>query len=776
MSTPEQQNPTITRMRDELSCAVCHELFNEPKSLPCLHTFCAKCLENSEASRRHLRVEEREDPPEKIKCPLCGEFCEMSKGIKGLTTNFMYVNLVEHLAVHQKLTSGHALECGKCQGADGSPNSAVSYCYECQVPLCDFCRQMHKRTVDLARHNICSLEEVRQIPMGLAPTATRVQGNSRTDDILYVCNRHREPLKLYCCTCDEVICRDCILTKKDHKDHSYEFIYDIIKGERAGLQESLKPLGAMKEAIIGCSNKIKAREEDLRGKQEKRRDKIDRVFDESMKKLESRREQLKDSSEKTCEAKCKSLCLRLEEVDMVKGSVDSAIDFTRTTVEKGSSVEVMMYKKEILARLDTLKQMISNSRDTVENLEDDTLLFSHDESAIERLAELCEAPCIETSVVGGEGLMYPMQDEETTFVVEARDSKGQPLSHGGAQCSANITITPAPIGQLRTIPNTVTDNRDGTYTVAYRPPYPGVNKVAVKFEDQEIRGSPYDVNVVRNYSRPIGMPSTFPLPNASPWGITMISDTEMVVTASDCIVHVYNINGTEIDQVSSNFTRPYGIATDHDGYLWITDREAHMVQKFHRDDSGTFQKMFQFGSRGINAGQFSHPRGIAVNPDTNYIYISDMKNNRIQIFKPETPVPTYKDQFGAPGKTPGLFNLPAGLCFNREGRLVVCDDHNCRLQVFDTEGRFIETLGTTQAQKGLLCSPIGIAMDYHGRYVITEFGSHCVTFLSPQGDILNCVRSVGKGYGQFVHPRGITLDSAGYVYIADNENMRIARF
>ena len=760
-------------MRDDLSCAVCHELFDEPKSLPCLHTFCANCLVGSETSRRRSRG--RGDPPDKVECPICLTVSEVSGGIGAITINFMYVKLIEHLKVHEKLTSGNPLECGKCVKNPGEPPShSVSYCYDCRAPLCQFCQKMHKQTVDLAGHHICSLDEIRQVD--LSPSSAPPM-SSKGDDSAYVCPKHREPLKLYCFTCEEVICRDCTVTKKDHRDHSFEFIYEVIKKERESLSECLDPLKAMKEKIIACSNRVKAYEQELIAKQEKRRARIDSAIDGAVEALQLQREQLQAAAENVCMVKRKNLDIQTEGVEVVRGSVESAIDFTRTTVEQGSDVEVMRYKKEILARSKTLKDMIEKSYENFEITETDSVQFVHDMKSIENFGRLCEAPCAKKSVADGEGLGCPMQDELTTFTVQARDDKERPLVHGGGcVCSAHISITPAPTGRPETISNTVTDNKDGTYTVSYRPRYPGVNKVSVKFDGEDVYGSPFDVNVVRNYSRPIGVPHTFPIPNASPWGLAMVSDTEMVVSASDYIVHVYNINGEEIDRVRSNFTRPYGISTDHQGHLWVTDREAHMVQKFERNSSGEFVKLFQFGSRGINAGQFSHPRGIAVNPATNFVYISDMKNNRIQIFKPDSPVPHYRDQFGGPGKTQGLFNLPAGLCFNREGKLVVCDDHNCRLQVFDAEGRFIETLGTTKAQKGLLCSPIGIAMDFHGRYIITEFGSHCVTFLSPQGDILNCVRSVGEGFGQFVHPRGIAVDSSGYVYIADNENMRVARF
>ena len=257
----------------------------------------------------------------------------------------------------------------------------------------------------------------------------------------------------------------------------------------------------------------------------------------------------------------------------------------------------------------------------------------------------------------------------------------------------------------------------------------------------------------------------------------MLNDRELALTASDNMVHIYTTGGEEKETIRSNFTRPYGIWCHRDDTLWITDREAHNVQKFSRQGTrGKFEKVFQFGLRGVNPGQFSHPRGITLHPDTGTVYVSDMKNHRIQIFRQDYPVPKYQGHFGGPGKSPGLFNLPAGLCFDHHDRLLICDDHNCRVQVFNPEGRFLHTLGTMRSQKGLLCSPIGVSCDSYGRYIITEFGSHTITFMSPEGKILSCVRYLGPEYGQFIHPRGVACDSIGYVYVADHENMRIVRF
>ena len=757
-------NPTIEGMRGELSCIICKDLFSQPKTLPCLHTFCEACLARAEEVRRRSFKADEMPHRDEIQCPTCRSKSILEGGVKGIVTNFNFVNLVEHLNIHSSVVSQRELRCGKCKEDLEAP--AVAYCYSCKTPMCDFCLKMHKRNQDLSSHQFFSLDEVRQT--GALPPSK--------DTHRYVCQKHLDQdLKLYCFTCEEVICRDCTVTKNDHRDHNYDFIQQLVREERESLRKHMEPLYGILKTVEDCSSQIEKHVDELKHIHEERVSKINEVVSESIEVLRLRGETLKEESERIFTVKQKRLALQLEDFQGAQGSVSSTIDFAKNTLERGSDVEVFLYRKTMLARTKTLQGMQTQFQD-FKVTDEDNIQFVCDRSFVEKFGKLCETACPETTIVYGSGLEDPTQGQLTTFTVHAHDKCDNPLQHGGGQCDAQISCTPPTTGQEHVIIPEITDNTDGSYTVAFTPKYPGRTKVMIKMDAAEIKGSPFDVRVARNYVHPVSEPGIFTIPKASPWGLAMVSDTELAITASDCQVHLYTINGDDIGTVRSNFTRPYGISTDHEGYLWITDREAHTVQKFERTSSGDFRKLFQFGVRGINAGQFSHPRGIAVNPATGYIYISDMKNNRIQVFKPDSDVPTYVHQFGAPGKNTGCFNLPAGLCFNKEGHLVVCDDHNCRLQVFDPDGRFLHTLGTTSAQKGLLCSPIGIATDFRGRYILTEFGSHCVTFLNPKGDILNCVRTIGEGYGQFVHPRGVAVDTAGYVYVADNENMRVARF
>ena len=43
----EPQHRMANKIPDELVCALCGEMYNDPRLLPCLHTFCRRCLEHT---------------------------------------------------------------------------------------------------------------------------------------------------------------------------------------------------------------------------------------------------------------------------------------------------------------------------------------------------------------------------------------------------------------------------------------------------------------------------------------------------------------------------------------------------------------------------------------------------------------------------------------------------------------------------------------------------------------------------------------------------------
>jgi len=71
---------------DITTCAICLENFDNPKSLPCLHTFCFKCIDHHCAGKR---------PMQTVSCPTCREeFYIPPNGVAGLKRNFYVEGLI----------------------------------------------------------------------------------------------------------------------------------------------------------------------------------------------------------------------------------------------------------------------------------------------------------------------------------------------------------------------------------------------------------------------------------------------------------------------------------------------------------------------------------------------------------------------------------------------------------------------------------------------------------------------------------------------------------
>ncbi|XP_043541844.1 tripartite motif-containing protein 59-like [Chiloscyllium plagiosum] len=84
----------MDHFEEDLTCSVCYSIFEDPRVLPCSHTFCRTCLENivHESTNfsiwRHLRIP--------LKCPTCRSIVELPPvGISSLPINFSLMGIIE---------------------------------------------------------------------------------------------------------------------------------------------------------------------------------------------------------------------------------------------------------------------------------------------------------------------------------------------------------------------------------------------------------------------------------------------------------------------------------------------------------------------------------------------------------------------------------------------------------------------------------------------------------------------------------------------------------
>ena len=132
--------------------------------------------------------------------------------------------------------------------------------------------------------------------------------------------------------------------------------------------------------------------------------------------------------------------------------------------------------------------------------------------------------------------------------------------------------------------------------------------------------------------------------------------------------------------------------------------------------------------------------------------------------------------FGKGGTGEGMFKNPLGVAGTDTDEIVVADENNHRVQVFDSNGTFLRSFGHQGQNAGEFSHPFGIVIDRDRNIFVSEWGNHRVQILSWEGRHLGSFGGKGSLDSQFLNPRGLSLDSTGNVIVADTGNKLIKIF
>jgi hypothetical protein len=117
------------------------------------------------------------------------------------------------------------------------------------------------------------------------------------------------------------------------------------------------------------------------------------------------------------------------------------------------------------------------------------------------------------------------------------------------------------------------------------------------------------------------------------------------------------------------------------------------------------------GSKGSAVGYLSTPYGVHFHQETQQLFVSDSSNNRIQIFSSNGE---FIDSFGTHGKANGQFSWPLGMCVCHD-RIYVSDNMNNRIQILNLDGSFVKSIGLNTKTHTQLLTPYDICC--HGDLV-----------------------------------------------------------
>ncbi|XP_072016146.1 uncharacterized protein [Amphiura filiformis] len=130
-----------------LQCSICISRFKNPKTLPCLHSFCKDCL---------LRLAPK--GTKELSCPLCRKPFPVPDGdATQFPTNFHLKELVEEEATQQQVAGGGAeFSCTCCDM--GKQSRVMAKCQDCKLYICGTGLEAHQKFPGLKEHDILIFE------------------------------------------------------------------------------------------------------------------------------------------------------------------------------------------------------------------------------------------------------------------------------------------------------------------------------------------------------------------------------------------------------------------------------------------------------------------------------------------------------------------------------------------------------------------------------------------------------------------------------------------
>jgi DNA-binding beta-propeller fold protein YncE len=176
-----------------------------------------------------------------------------------------------------------------------------------------------------------------------------------------------------------------------------------------------------------------------------------------------------------------------------------------------------------------------------------------------------------------------------------------------------------------------------------------------------------------------------------------------------------------------------------------------------------------WGAPGRERGQFDRPQDVAV-ASSGDVYVVDTGNCRVQRFD---TAGRFLGAWGTCGEDQGQFLEPWAMDIDSEGRVYILDAGTGRIQSFTAEGRFLGTVG----QNSGFYSPRGLAIDRDGNLYVADTGGNRVVKLSAEGDMLAWLgEGVPVAAGGLNQPDDVAIDDEGNVLVSDKLNLRLQRF
>jgi peptidylamidoglycolate lyase len=241
------------------------------------------------------------------------------------------------------------------------------------------------------------------------------------------------------------------------------------------------------------------------------------------------------------------------------------------------------------------------------------------------------------------------------------------------------------------------------------------------------------------------------------------------------IINVVDANGNFIEdwsQWDKMFRRPHAVFEspyDPQKNVWIVDDYRHAIFKFSNDGKRLLQTLGTVNEPGQDDKHFYRPTYMAWLPDGSFFVGDGYVNTRVVKFDKDGKYLMAWGQKGDNGKEtrPSYFNNVHGVAVDAQTRRVFINDRgNRRIQVFDENGKYLDEWSVGQPPSDIHL----IYMDGSRFLWAFDRASSKMIKYDLKGNFMYAWGTWGNFPGGFWGVHGISVDSAGNLYVAEVDN------
>uniref|UniRef100_A0A8C7U7Z5 RING-type E3 ubiquitin transferase n=1 Tax=Oncorhynchus mykiss TaxID=8022 RepID=A0A8C7U7Z5_ONCMY len=678
-----------------LVCSICLDHYHNPKVLPCLHTFCEKCLQNY-------------IPPQSLtlSCPVCRQTSILpEKGVAALQNNFFITNLMEVLqrdpecsppeacSVLESVSAAAACQPLSCPNHEGKVMEF--YCESCETAMCLECTEGEHR-----EHVTVPLRDVLEQQKGALKTQldairNRLPQLRAAIELVgeiskQLTDRKNEAVTEISSTFEE-------LERALHlrKTTLITDLENICCTKQKVLQAQLSSLLQGKDNIQSCSSFT---EQALSHGSATEVLLVQKQMGERVSALARHTypEQPHENSHLDCQVETEGLRRSIQNLGVL--ITTGAVGHTSVATGEG-------LRHALVSQHTTV---------TVTTKDKDSELVKTGNAALRaEIVSMDGAVTTETEVVDNKNgtyeVGYTMRSEgEFSFSLLLYDQpvRGSPF-------------------RLRAVkPSDVLQSPDDVKRRVKSPSGTGghirqkaVRRPSSMYSTTKKKENPIEDELIYR----VGTRGRDKAEFTNLQGISTSNNGRIVVADSNnqCIQVFSNDGAFKLrfgvrGRSPGQLQRPTGVTVDMNGDIIVADYDNRWVSIFSSD--GKFKvrgHQVTLGDCKIGAGRLMGPKGVAVDRNGHIITV----DNKVYSADGE-----FLFKFGSHGEGNGQFNAPTGVAVDANGNIIVADWGNSRIQVFDSSGSFLSYINTTADP---LYGPQGLSLTSDGHVAVADSGNHC---------------------------------------------------